>query len=53
MSQLFGLPAELHAPQYSDQQLQVLDIDGARVSCRVSLHHLVLDGKDAFMIDWP
>ena len=31
MIQLFRLAAELHAPQFGDLQLEVLDLDGARV----------------------
>ena len=29
--ELFGLAAELHAPQFGDHQLQMLDLGGARV----------------------
>jgi hypothetical protein len=29
--ELFRLTAELHAPQFGDLQLEVLDLDGARV----------------------
>ena len=43
--ELFGLASELHAPQFGDHQLQMLDLCGSRVQLRFKAQDSFIAGQ--------